>query len=456
MLRTTKLFVACTIIWVALYCSACKKDLLNGLAYNSAEWEDRPEGIYCHPISKQNGIGNYDPLSFDKDHMHCIAIHMNAADFKKMRNESRFGPSIQVEEGDAARAAAYEYLNECDVAFPSYYNWYKADMIMDSLDLYEVGIRKKGFLGSIFSSAPSLKINTSKYNSWQWLGNSSYITLNNNSEDPSRLIQCLFYRVFEWADYPAPRCNLANVSINGEPLGVYTHIEAIDRAFLDRNFGNNSGDLYEGQLTDFKLDWLLRWEVKNSTTDRNKEQLRKIARVIEGTPTRDLPTEIGKYINLERFIRFWALEVLLDHMDGYTRNSNNVYIYFDPDDDDRATFIPWGMNYFDPEEADEEIPIQEYVTAELPRRLSRNASIALAFDQELKFLLDHVWDEHKLLGLVNNLKEQVKSGQVDLDYEEHLLELREWIQNRRQVMTTVQEEGLPRGTHISNVVCHFD
>ncbi|BDS11609.1 CotH kinase family protein [Aureispira anguillae] len=451
------LIVAAIILSIVLHCSSCKKDLLDKLAYNSAEWEDRPEGIMCWPEPKNTTLENGE-LSFNANHMHCIMIQMHPDHFKRMRNESRFGPSIQLREGDAAKAAAYEYLNECDVAFPSYYNWYKADLIIDEVYLPKVGLRKKGFLGSIFSSAPSLKIKIDKYEQGQFVGDggSSYITLNNNSEDPSRIIQCLMYKVFEWANYPAPRCNLANVSINDEALGVYSHIEAIDRHFLQRNFGNNSGDLYEGQLTDFKVNWLLRWEPKNSSTDKNKRQLHKIARIIEGTRTKDLFYELNKYINVRKFIRFWALEVLLGHMDGYTRNSNNVYIYFDPNDNDRATFIPWGMNYFDPEESDEEVDIREYVTAELPRRLSRTSVAAALFKQEMESLLEHVWNENKLLNLIDHFKLQVESGQEDPYYSYSVHELKKWVRDRREMIEDVCEEGLPRGTHIPNEVCHFE
>jgi len=429
---------------------SCKKNHLETLAANNFIWEDRPLGKPCIAIPKPTTIENGE-LSFNANHVHCINISMNPDDFKKMRNESRFGPPININNGTRARAAAYEYLNDCDVPFPSYYKWYKADLKIDGHFLHKIGLRKKGFLGSIFSSAPSIKINTAKYSANQPIGATPYITLNNNSEDPTRLIQCLLYRVFEWANYPTPRCNLAVVSVNNEALGVYTHIEAIDRHFLERNFGTSQGDLYEATLTDFNKKWINRWEIKTSSTDPNKNRLRKIASILETTPSADLIDELEDYINIELFIRYWALEVLLDHFDGFTRNSNNAYVYFNPNDNNRAVFIPWGMNYYFKDEKYN--PIEDYITSELPRRLSRNWTAKQLFEAEMDYLVNHVWDKNKLHQLVDQLQLQVKEGQEDLSYDYYVQDLKEWITHRPY---HVQQIYLPRGDEFSNNRCHFE
>ena len=48
----------------------------------------------------------------------------------------------------------------------------------------------------------------------------------------------------------------------------------------------------------------------------------------------------SKRLNFDMFIRFWVLEMVAGHFDGYSSYKNNFYIYFDPDDNDRAAFIP--------------------------------------------------------------------------------------------------------------------
>src|SRR5690606_15718138 len=76
------------------------------------------------------------------------------------------------------------------------------------------------------------------------------MTLSNDLEDPTLTRECLALDLFAEAGYPAPRCNFANVSVNGQELGTYVHVEAIDAQLLARHFADASGNLYRGELAD--------------------------------------------------------------------------------------------------------------------------------------------------------------------------------------------------------------
>ena len=217
-------------------------------------------------------------MTFNTNHMLCIHLEMNASDFEQMRNESRFGPKRQ--QWSTLWTGLLLQANQCDVPYPSQFNWYAGNITIDGLSLDNVGVRKKGFLGSIFSDAPSIKTSTNKYVRGQYLGRTANITLNNNAEDPTRLKTCLNTKVFELAGCPAPKCNLANVTINSQPMGAYSHLETIDQNFLQRQFGSDSSHLYKGQLVDFREDCLLRWERKTEQTNRLGQPLRAIAKTI--------------------------------------------------------------------------------------------------------------------------------------------------------------------------------
>ena len=421
-------------------------------------WEDRPTGIAC-TNDTINETGSEEEISFEDDHMLCIQIKMDDSDFETMRNESRFGPPIQ--EGTTVTAVLLEYLNQCDVPWPSEFNWYKGEVVIDGVVTNEIGIRKKGFFGSIFSTAPSIKINTDQYIANQTIGKTRKITLNNNAEDASRIRTCLNFKVFELANYPAPRCNLSNVAINDEPLGVYTHLEAVSDPFLQRAFGNNTGDLYEGQLVDFREEWLPRWAAKTENTDAVGTPLLGIANALEMSDDEFL-TEVEKHLNLDNYITFWAIEVLLDHVDGYASNRNNFYVYFDPNDDNRATFIPWGLNYFSEglgsklqgeDAAEFTSPLQGFLNAELPRRLSRIPSITTKFENELTRLLQEVWDEPTLLNLVDNYAIQIQTAQIDNNYNATITQLKQWIENRRETLEELIELGLPQGNENPSKNC---
>ena len=48
-------------------------------------------------------------------------------------------------------------------------------------------------------------------------------------------------------------------------------------------------------------------------------------------------------MDVDNFLRFWAVESMLGFWDGYTANQNNYYLYFDPEKE-RGYFIPWGAD----------------------------------------------------------------------------------------------------------------
>lgn len=440
--RSFSLFLLVATCCISLW--GCKKFVLEtaaGFFINAADlWEDRPAGVSCTPSSSPATFDGQ-ALTFADNHLLCINIDMDAQDFERMRNESRFGPSIQEDEGAAVMGILLEYLNQCDVPFPSEFNWYSANIQVDGESLNNVGIRKKGFLGSIFSPAPAIKVTTNRFTAGQTFGNTFDLTLNNNAEDPTRIKSCLSYTFFQWANYPAPRCNLANVSINNEALGIYAHLETMDEQFLNRAFGNANGHLYEGQLADFVADWLPRWDAKTATTNAYGTPLLDIANALESSDA-GLVDALEPHLNLDRFITFWALEYLLQHHDGYTANRNNFYVYIDPADGNRATLIPWGMNYT---RFDEGKQLSSYLSSELPRRLSKLPEIKERFGAELQRLLDDVWDEAALLALIDGFEVQVRTGQSDPDYDWKVQELRDWVLERRAIVQASIDAGLPNG-----------
>lgn len=216
-----------------------------------------------------------------------------------------------------------------------------ADVELNGTRLENAALRKKGFVGSASTTKPSLKIQLDEYVAGQQLGGVDRLTLNNNRADPSQLRQCLGYRVIADAGLPAPHCALAWVTVNGEPLGIYTHLEPIKRRFLRRHFSDDGGLLYEATFSDFRAGWVETFEAKTSATD-DRNALRAIALALE-RPDEELVDALAATIDVEQFFRFWALEVLVGHGDGYTRSANNFFIYRDPAAD-RFVFFPWGTD----------------------------------------------------------------------------------------------------------------
>lgn len=226
--------------------------------------------------------------------------------------------------------------------FDSNFTWHKASVRVDGSKLDEVGVRKKGFVGSMSTVKPSLKLKFDKWRPDQRAFGRERMTLNNNRQDPSLVRTCLGYAVFAAVGVPAPRCSLALVRVNGRSLGIYSHVEDVKRDFLARHFDDADGDLYEGTLSDFRPGWLATFEAKTDATDPAHPALDALAATLS-SPDEGLIAALEAQLDLPAFLRFWAAEVLLSHWDGYSGNRNNYFVYREPSGG-KLHLLPWGTD----------------------------------------------------------------------------------------------------------------
>ena len=145
---------------------------------------------------------------------------------------------------------------------PSPFSYFNADVTIDGVSYPNVGLRKKGFIGSLSHTRPSLKVKLNHTISGANLGGLSSLTFNNNRQDTGLVSQYMTYALFNRAGSPAPRCAFARVTVNGENLGVYSHVETVREPLLKREFGSAEGTLYEGTAVDFEPGWEKSLELK--------------------------------------------------------------------------------------------------------------------------------------------------------------------------------------------------
>jgi hypothetical protein len=227
----------------------------------------------------------------------------------------------------------------------------------------EVGIKKKSFCGSLNSDKPCLHIDFAKFRDAnkpliRTLIGSQYLTLNNSVQDASYLRQPLGYKLFELAGLPHSRCNFARVLVNGVPIGqgvagvngpgVFVNAEPIMPRYIERNFGNTKGNLYELEHKDdfvgARFDFI---GVESLSQFEDKADLRF---AIDHIAAHGL-AGASEVFDLDQFIKLYAMEFFLKHWDGYSRNTNNTYVYNDVAavatpgvDDINFKMIPWGLD----------------------------------------------------------------------------------------------------------------
>lgn len=271
----------------------------------------------------------------------------------------------------------------------------------------DVAVRKKGFLGSISTRKPSLRIELDEYMAGQSLLGTKTLILNNDRTDGSYVHQCMAYAQFRAAGIAAPRCSFAHVSVNGQSLGIFTNVEPIKKAFIRRTLGTDTGNLYEGSSpADFRTEMLGNFAKKTNEADPAKPELEALAALLLKSDD-ELAAGLDALVDTDEFLRFWATESLIADWDGYSSDINNFFLYADPTTK-KLTFIPWG-----PDDAYNRNPAllarpagtpqSVYTTARLARRLYQIPATRERYRQTLRDLLAQHWDEAALLAEVDRM-----------------------------------------------------
>ena len=335
---------------------------------------------------------------FALDRVLDISIEIAPEDWDTLRNQTRTFEDLleEIEKYELSRP------------FADIYTWFSGTVTVDGETRANVGVRKKGFLGSQSDAKPSLKLRFDKYVDDQILGGVvERMTLNNSIQDPSLINTCLAYQIFAASGLPSSRCNFATVSVNGKGLGLYVHVEEIKPPFLARHFDSAEGNLYEGTISDFTLTHLGTFEKKTNEDAGDWSDIDAVVAALQD------PTEAGwealaAVVDLDRFLTFWATESLVGHWDGYTGDRNNYHLYREPGGP--FVFIPWGVDDVfhlkdDPNPFDNisNPPPSVLALTAIPNRLYNNDDWRAKYAVRLKELLNTVWNEEELLASVDEM-----------------------------------------------------
>ena len=166
------------------------------------------------------------------------------------------------------------------------------------------------------------------------------VHLNNGIQDPSRVSELVAGQVFRNAGVPAARTAHALLEFNGQKLGLYVIMEAMNKDFLAQYFKNPKGDLYGQSRKCDVTDPIERMEGDGPLT---RDGLKALADAVqEPNPQRRLE-KLEKTLDIDRYLSFMALEVIFGHWDGYTFARHNYRIYEDLDTG-RMVFFPHDLD----------------------------------------------------------------------------------------------------------------
>ena len=366
---------------------------------------------------------------FALDRVLDISIEIAVEDWDTLRHQTRTFEDL------FAEIAEYELSRP----FADIYTWFPATVTVDGETHTEVGVRKKGFIGSQSDTKPALKLRYDRYVDGQSLGGvMQRMTLNNSVQDPSMINTCLTYGVFAAAGTPASRCNFATVSVNGKDLGLYVHVEEIKAPFLARYFATTEGNLYEGTVSDFTPEFRGTIEKKTNEDAGDWSDVDAVVAALQD-PSDAGWADLSRLVDLDAFVTFWATEVLVGHWDGYAGNRNNYWFYRNLDGP--FVFIPWGTDDTfhlkdDPNPFDtvSDPPPSVLALTAIPNRLYNDSYWRAQYVERLKHLLETVWDEEALLASVEEMAAIVQEHALAEDRAEAAADaerVRQFIKKRR-------------------------
>ena len=131
--------------------------------------------------------------------------------------------------------------------------------------------------------------------------------------DHTVLHERLAFPLFEARGLPYSCANNARLVVNGEYYGLYANLERVDHEYLERNFEDPDGNLYQGG-TELKTN--------EDVADTSNLLALQQARTVEA---------IDALVDLDQAVAEWAMEAMIPAMDNYWAGVEiNYYLYDHP------------------------------------------------------------------------------------------------------------------------------
>ncbi len=178
------------------------------------------------------------------------------------------------------------------------------------------------------------------------------LLLQAGSLDPSGSREALAFRLFRDAGVPAPRTALAEVTLSVEDthekaeLGLYTVVEPVDRVFLKDRFQAEKGLLLRPQgmqgLDFLGDDWEKYRGPYRPLAEPSADEARRLIdflRLIHRADDERFGKEIASYLDIDKFLRFMAVQSLIANADGFFTLAYNYALFLDPGTN-RFVFLP--------------------------------------------------------------------------------------------------------------------
>lgn len=221
-----------------------------------------------------------------------------------------------------------------------------ASLDFEGQTLPGVAVRYKGnstFMMSRGQLKRSLKIDLNRFSKSTSFAGQTTLNLHSNVMDPSFMNEQIGYRMFRDAGIPAPRTAFARVylTVPGQHsrkyVGLYSLVEEVDENF-EREALKQSGGLIlkpetHSLFADLGPDWKKykdAYDPKTSASPAQRQRLLDFARLVSSASDSDFAAQAPRFLDLDKFARYLALNTWQANMDSIYAMGHNFYLYLHP------------------------------------------------------------------------------------------------------------------------------
>jgi hypothetical protein len=183
------------------------------------------------------------------------------------------------------------------------------------------------------------------------------LSLANGFSDSSFLRDAATSYILEEAGLPVAKTAFYEVILDyGEgpvSLGLYTMIEVIDDTAIERYFGSDDGNIYEGDGTAASFaastyDQIeVSFEKENNEDEADWSDIENLFDVLHSDQRTSDPAawraELEAIFDVNGFLEWLAISSVIQNWDAYGSMSHNYYLYNNPDTG-QLTWISWDHN----------------------------------------------------------------------------------------------------------------
>jgi hypothetical protein len=219
--------------------------------------------------------------------------------------------------------------------------YYPADFKWRDQTVRNIGIRSRG-TGSRSGVKPGLRVDFDRYVSDQKFLTLKSFVLRNNTQDNTNMHERISMLMFKRLGEPAPRETHTKMFVNDAYVGLFTIVESIDKDFLKKTFGEDSGWLYKYDypsdghpyyFEDFGAAAStyvpLPFKPETRENDPQGEVIGQWVQAVNAANPGNFETMVSPFTDLQKFLRHVAVEVFVTDYDGFIGNYgiNNFYLY---------------------------------------------------------------------------------------------------------------------------------